>query len=632
MVGAVVHTQLLAQDTTRVKRDSVRVRADSARVVADTLPPDSASVAAREATDRRLIAAAKARADTIKAPLARAENPPMVDIEPSFDYDRNTLFSTGALNLGELLDRIPGVTVFRAGWIASPHVAATLGEFGRVRVFQDGIEMDAMDPRTGGVLDVSTLDMWQMEGARVERGANETRVYLRSWRSRSVTPETRVDISTGDLETNAYRGYFSRRFKHGEALQLGAYQYSSQDPRNAGDASQLSLFGRVGYARKKFSVDGSFWRMSRDRSEQNARTPAPNLPKLDARYGLAYARIGYGDPDAPGFWAQTIASTQSFDKSGGTPITIIDSIPGPGGGGPGGSPAVPDTIVISPDTSVSRPQYIGTAGWNIGLLRFSLTGRARNIEGESKVSEVARAVFEHERLSASLYAERAPNEGLLRTELSGRIYPLPWISLGGAISRYSAIGDADRPTTLAVRGEAGVRFGRLWATGGVMSRDTANLIAPIVFDKSFISVSQGQTTGMFGTLNGKVWRDVGVQFYGVRFGTASAFRPQYQTRSELFLNTSWPGKFPSGHLNILMAVTHEYRSHALFFQNDAQNDLVTLQSSGYRNWGGLLEIRLLQATLTLQYRNFLGEQYSQVPGLEMPRVLSFYGVRWYFFN
>ncbi|MBV6520897.1 MAG: hypothetical protein MNPFHGCM_01017 [Gemmatimonadaceae bacterium] len=610
----------------------MRAGADSARVAVDSIRADSAAAAERLARTQRQQAAARSRADSIKAPLAAAELPPMVDVVPGFDYDRNGLFASGALNAAELLDRVPGVTVYRSGSMASPHAAATLGDFSRVRYFQDGIEMDALDPRTGGILDVSTLDLWQSEGARIERGAGETRVYMRSWRTRSVTPETRVDIATGDLETNAYRGYFSRRFSHGEALQAGAYQYSSKDARNGGDADQLSLFGRFGIARKRWSLDGTVWQMSRDRSEQKALNPVPNLAKLDARYRMAYARFAFADPDGPGFWAQAIASSQRFNKRGGAPVTVIDSIAGPGGGGPGGSPESPDTLSVPTDTSRSRPQYVAAAGWNSGPFRVSLTGRFRSVDGESRISEIARASFEHKQLAASAYVERAPDDGIQRMEFAGRIFPLSLISLGGAVSRYTPIGGSDRPTTTSFRGEAGLRLGRLWVSGGAMVRDSAKLVAPVVFDTSYVDVKQGQTTAYFASANGKVWRDVGVQFFGVRYGTASAFRPQYQARSEVFLSTTWPGRFPSGNLHILFAINHEYRSQALFFVRGPDDDLVALESSQYRSWGGQLEIRLLQATLWMQYRNFLGEQYQQIPGFEMPRPASYYGVRWYFFN
>ncbi len=95
----------------------------------------------------------------------------------------------------------------------------------------------------------------------------------------------------------------------------------------------------------------------------------------------------------------------------------------------------------------------------------------------------------------------------------------------------------------------------------------------------------------------------------------------------MYFESCFLQRFPSGHLHILAAVTHDYRSHALFRWRPA-----TFHSSQYRTWGFLLEIRLLTATLSYQYRNFFGEDYSQVPGFRMPRQMNFYGVRWNFFN
>jgi hypothetical protein len=45
-----------------------------------------------------------------------------------------------------------------------------------------------------------------------------------------------------------------------------------------------------------------------------------------------------------------------------------------------------------------------------------------------------------------------------------------------------------------------------------------------------------------------------------------------------------------------------------------------------------VEVRILSATITWQFRNVLGEKYSQVPSFVMPRQTNFYGVRWYFFD
>jgi hypothetical protein len=57
-----------------------------------------------------------------------------------------------------------------------------------------------------------------------------------------------------------------------------------------------------------------------------------------------------------------------------------------------------------------------------------------------------------------------------------------------------------------------------------------------------------------------------------------------------------------------------------------------LLSSEFRSYGLLLEIRLLQATLSYQYRNMVNAAYQQVPGFRNIGAVQYYGVRWNFFN
>jgi hypothetical protein len=155
-------------DTTAARRDSI-ARVEAAR-----------------------LARLRALADTIKAPIARAEVPPSLAIGQRYSWDRNGLPATGALTLGELIDRVPGVTSFRAGWIAAPEMAAVNGRFRRVRIFLDGIELDPLNSRLRGQHDLSLIDLFQLEDATIEPGADEVRVHLRNWRVQSTTPTTRV--------------------------------------------------------------------------------------------------------------------------------------------------------------------------------------------------------------------------------------------------------------------------------------------------------------------------------------------------------------------------------------------------------------------------------------------------------
>lgn len=619
-----MHGRVEAQerrDTLRTRADTLRAdssRADSLRTAQDSLTPEQRKARADsiEAADRRLMAAQRRRADSVKAPTAAAEMPTLTDVGESYRWDREALFASAALTLGDLLERVPGLTVFRSGWLGAPQGGALMGDFERVRVFYDGIELDPLDPRTGGMPDLSYVQLWPLEEVRIERGAGEIRVHLRSWRVRSVTPNTRVDIGTGDIETNAYRGYFGRRFTHGEVLQLGAFQYSTRDPRGVGDADQLSLFGRLGWARGRFSADGSFLRTARERTLQprlvvEGQATRAGLPALDATQAELYARVAYTDTSR-GVWAQFMAASIRHSQNN----LAYDSTP-------------PIPVDPGPERlDLNRPQYVAAFGWNRGALALSSTTRLRRIDAETFVAPSFRAAYELPRLAVALFAEQQPERDERRLELSARFFPLSWVALGGAVGQYAATGASPRPGTRAVRAEIGLRLRRAWLTAGMMTRDTAVLMAPVVFDTGYRAVSAGGARGIHVGVRGKIWKDVGLDVTAMRWDSAGAYRPEYRTRSQLYVNSGIPRRFPSGNFNILASLTHEYRTAVPFPLADAEPML----SSQYRTIDFLLEIRLLQATLSYQFRNLWNAQYEQVPRFLMHRPVQVYGVRWQFFN
>lgn len=619
LVGAVLQTAAGAQarDSVRalpdtLKADSVaRARADSLRRVRlDSLRSDSLMK-----EDLAIIREQQRRADSIKVATPAAEMPRLTEHPGVLHWDRTAIGKSGALTLGDLLESVPGLTVFRTGWIASPEHAAFLGDFSAVRVFQDGIELDNLDQRNGGILDLSVIPLWPLEEVRVERGAFETRVFLQTWRVRSVTPATRVDIGNGDLQTNAYRGYYGRRFGGGQVLQVGGQQFSTRDPRDVGDGDQLSLFGRTGWARGRWGADVTFARTRRERTQQ-ARVGTTGLPiaPIDLTNADVMARVSFADT-ARGFWAQVIGARISHRQSAilstssttGSPTNNNDS----------------DSTAVSASTR----QYVGAAGWNRGPLALSATVRMREREGVRTVSPMLRGSFDWNRILASGTVERRDDFGFLRAEGSVRLLPFSRLALTGAASRTTYDDTTITGAPLAFRGEAAWRIDRMWVGGGIMQRDPARLPPPVLFDTAYRLVPDPAATGFFATARGRFWRDVGFDAMGVRWSEARGFRPQYQSHARLFIDTDWLSRFPSGNLNILFAITHDYRTQAPFALKD---QVVT--SSQYRLLGFQLEIRLLQATLSYQFRNFLNETYSQVPGFRNARPAQFYGVRWNFFN
>jgi hypothetical protein len=647
VAAGVVAQLLVAAQEARAQqppRDTVR-RRDTTVVVplpppADTIPLDSASEARRRRRAARDSAGrdtAAQRTDTLKAPLARALSPVLTDIGEPFYWDRAALFASGALTLLDLLERVPGLTGFRARWIGDPMFGAYLGDAARVRVFHDGIELDPLDVRAGGLADLSAVQLWMLEDVAVERAAAELRVYLRTWRYARTTPNTRTDVLTGDEDTNIYRGFFARRFHNGAALQIAAQQWSSSNRnirRTAYDADALSLLARVGWARGWWKTDAYLNRSRRYRSD----LPLGSIPfggaegelgSLDASETVAYLRAAYSDPDRDGPWAQVVASTQAFKENSAHESTGL----------------VPDTV----DTAVTRAQYVFTTGLTYRGVRLSVEDRLRRLRHEPLHSFSGRASANWRAATFSAFAERArPDTGdeVRRADVMVRVAVLPFLSLGGGVSQVSAAktseltlaGRSGSPQAYhgkAARAEVALRLPRsLWLGGGVLARDSATVSSPVAVLKSDTARKlpprrRDRAYGYFTTIRGPIWKAVGADVMGVMWGDSSRFyRPRFQTRSQLYMQTNWLRRFPSGNFGIYFGATHEYRSDVLF----PTSETAATRIGGSRVYSTLLELRLLQATLSWQFRNTRGERYQLVPGSDMPRAVSVYGVRWDFFN
>lgn len=610
VAGAVLHTPVGAQ-----VRDTVR-RRDTTLVVpvpvgADSLLRDSLAKKGPPPVPR----------DTIKAPLTRGELPTDVTIARRVRWDRDSLFATGALTAADLLERVTGLSTFHAGWIAAPTTAAYLGDHRRVRVFMDGVEIRELDPRAHGVLDLTQISLWAMEDAVIEQEAEETRLYLRTWRTQLTTPITRTDIATGDQQTNLYRGFLGRRFDNGAAFQFGAQQYGTTPPSSFGSANdQLGLIARLGWANTRWSIDGFASRISRHRGVVfDDRTAGDSIPSVESARTDAYVRAGFGDPDTSRVWAQVLASASKYDYEGHRTFTA-----------PPTTPAESLLAASSLDTSTSRSQYVASVGSVNGPLKVSASARIYSGFGKSITVPAFRASYALNRLSISAYGEGKSVDSTARFDVSARLTPLSFVSVLASAGRTShELNDDTTYSATYLRGEAGVRVRNLWLLGGVMRRDSVQLAAPKIYDTTFTPRWDGAATGVTASIRGQIWRLIRADIWAVRWNDSTGFyRPRYQTRSELFVRTNLLDRFPSGNFGLLFSAVHEYRSGVRF----PIGPTGVSQTSGYRTISTLLEIRILSGTLSWQFRNLLGERYAQVPFFISPRQTNFYGIRWEFLN
>jgi hypothetical protein len=618
-------------------------------------PPSSVPPQADTGEDTAAVARG-AKADSIKAiyhpdtvksraPLAHAPLPPLLEPGQAYHWDREQLDASGALVLSDLLDKVPGFTGFRAGWISTPMNGAYLGDIARVRVFVDGIEMDALDSRLHGAVDLATIQLWEFEEVAVERGANELRVYCRTIRATRTTPATRADVFTGNEQTNLYKAYYGQRFGPGFASQVGAYQYDNTGAYGGG-GNQSSIFVRFGYASGPFSIDvfGNRYTRGRDQLQTGDPTlPIQILPDLESQRTDAYFRVGYGDPDRGRPWLQVIASSMSFKNT--SPVAT-DTVP-----------IITDTTTIFPTTTSasidsvnSESQYIASGGVVFAGIRWEATDRYRvfSTHGNYNSAEF-RASFDSPILSASAIVQRsAYSEGrpdsIFTNQLSPTLYNSYEVAvLFSPLSFVHFVGDASRenptnlpsylsPTVTTARAEAGLRLkSDLWLSGGIMTRDTAIVSAPIVYDTTSETAAYGRTTAMIASIRGRLWKEIYVDMSGIDWDKAEPYLPRYQGHAEAYLQTEWLRQFPRHTFGLKFGVAFDYRSSTLWPATSAPNGAYYMVADS-RVYSLLAEIKILQGVLSWQLRNANGYPYYLVPGYQMPRQVNIYGIRWAFWN
>jgi hypothetical protein len=601
-------------DTVRARADTGKARTDSARpAAADT---DSISVLGLHPGDT----ATKIPKDTLKAPIAHAELPLVLGVGDQFTWNREDLFATGALTLTQLLELVPGVTTFTTGNLASPQFGAYAGNPGRVRVFLDGMELDNLDPRAGGALDLAELQLWSLEQVTIERGADELRVYCRTWSVERTTTSTRIDVLTGDQRTNLYRAFFGRRYEHGEILQVGGQNYGTSSDQAVGGGNELSLFGRLGWANKDWSFDGFYMHADRDRDLRqqdlgNALLEA-GIPRQKRTRADMYLRAGRGNPDS-GVWAQAMVAHSNFMEK--SPFTALGTLP-----------------TDSADTSRTSTQYIATGGFTRWGLRLSGVERYDKLQTGGVSATEVRASFERRLLALSLYAERRGADSSSTEEATARLTPLPFFAVAGTVARRhggTAFGDEDE---LSARLEAGIKINRAWISAGIWRRAQAVVPGLIAFDTIYTNEPTIAATGPFATIRGKIWRDIGLNVWGVRWNSSGYYRPQLQSHEELYIDTQWLHRFPSKHFRLVAGIAHEYRKDILFptasgFESLSDpNGIAALFSHALV---GRIEFHILDAAIYFNsYSGMSPTRVEQVNGYLLPTQRLEYGIRWQFWN
>ncbi|HEY0930163.1 MAG TPA: hypothetical protein VGE27_09625 [Gemmatimonas sp.] len=617
----------------QVRPDSTR--RDSVRVELPIPPRDSA--AADSAMQARILARSDSirnlmLGDTIKTPVARFEMPSAaLDISERLRFDRNAILSSSAMTLADLLDRVPGVSTFRSGWLAGIHAAAYNGDARRIRYFIDGIEVDGVDTRGVGAIDLVNIPIWTLEDLVIERGAGEIRVWMRTVAATHTTPYSRVDIFTGDLNTNAFRGFVARRWRNGLMFQAGGQQVATQSGRvtafdgNTGqrlrsDGSVQLFLGRLGWARGKWSVDAYGQGGARDRDRHTSRDTSlfNNLPGYKGSHREGYVRVGYGDT-LRGFWSQAMVQSLRVKIEPDTFIAVLD---------------VSGRALPRPDTITARTQQVVAVGYRTNNWAVSLTDRIRPLNGQSVHAPVARGSANWRAFSLGGWVERSGPDSTDRTEVVAQFRPTSWFVVNGSHASRTPVDSSLRIASSSLRAEAAVRYKNIWLSGGVLREDAVRYANIELLNLPGVMLDAPAAQGMLIGARGRLYKDVQFEVQSIRWDTEQFQRPPSTIRADLALISDWRRRFPKGEFSINARISYEMRGGVPFYYGvrgeEEEPDIRVTEKAQVAT--AHLEIRIQKGTLFYQYRNLSGGQYEQIRGITMPPAVQMYGMRWEFWN
>jgi hypothetical protein len=553
------------------------------------------------------VAVVRPTPDSIFAPLPRAEAPAPLDGGFTHRWVRDELFRSGAMNLAELLDRIPGVSLLRSGLLLSPQVLTWWGDPTRVRVFLDGVELDQLDARSGAARDLGVVDLWTLEEVSAETTPAELRVHLRSWRVDRRVPETRVDVYTGDDDSNLYRGFFGRRFASGLAAQFGFQQFSSVNRQQGGDGDALSLFARAGWARRDWSFDAAVHRENRTRNATLRVDESPGVPPFAGGTTHLIGRASYRTPDSRGLWGQLAGHRGTWREAA--------------AGGDGVSAFSTDTV----DTLVTRRQFMGTAGLTAFGVRLSGTGRYRTVGDAWYFTPSARASWERWGLAASAFLEHNAEDSIARLDVSARYRVRRWLSAEFGASDRAPMWTNPEVAATAWRGLGRMQLFGWELSGGALSIPAATIRPIQVFNAGYDTVTvPARSATLFGA-SGPLYRVVRLDLHATQWEAVGPYRPATELRARVHMETEWRQRFPRGDFTFRGSL--EYRNQGETIAPLATGDLTLIAAS---TWTSVVELRIRTATITWQFRNNTGTVYESVAGFRMPQRVNLYGIRWNF--
>lgn len=580
----------------------------SAQILDDTLESDTLAQDTVDYTARFIEAREQAglRVPVMPLPGARGPDPALTRMV----FNRDSIEWGNASTLGDLLAQVPGVYLWRGGFIGRPEPVNFQGRGATsVEYYLDGlpyvaagVDSIAADP---ALQSINFLDRIE-----VERWPGLLRVYLFTRRHDRRAPRSRVGIARGDRDYARYEGALESRAASGLGFGIAAdYLDSPTSSGSSSDYDNTHVWIQGGYIPSaKFGVQYQFLRTAPNRQPFVSAAPIPedtiglgfDAIRTDAQLRLALR----SRPDGLGSSLDLV-----YGRTGWTGAGIDQQIDHVGGWVGYRAPDASVGVMALHQTRWTPLDFRGTAGWSPSPI----------------LTASAEVVYQRHR------GGRHSNY----VSLSGGLQPIRGLALTGS----ARLGDRVAAPAIITDSSHNLRDARA-AIGWERDR--------LAFEIGWARASAFEPFGYaefpriptlapapnvdWVTLSARIrplrWLAVEGWYSDPREEGPDGIPPTHSVAA-LTLRSKFLRQFPSGAFDLKLRLSMESWGTGVIGR-DESGAAIPLRGATFLR--SLVQIQLQSLTLYWDRGNLTTTDLTYVPGFRLPDYGTTFGVRWEFLN
>lgn len=533
-------------------------------------------------------------------------------------WDRETLLREAHVNLIDLLERIPGVTGFRAGMFVQPEVASAFGgTAARTEIEIDGY---LVDPLAGSTFDLSQIALGHLREVRVQRRLGLLRIILTTEYPVHGQPYTRVEAGIGVPAANLFRGLFLVPDVIVGPLGLGIERL---DTEGTGRAEPAGLFS--GWAKWAWTDGARGVQVEWMRGTLRREAGSPWVVDRVRQDVIVRARNQF----ASGIVGEIYAGRSTLDET------------------------VPAADTEQPDLHTERSSIQAGARAGIalpwaalgGAVRYRSLGDVTAGEARFDIEAWAGPLRVSGDAALSIWDRDQVSHGGVRAEIGGLFASTR--SRGASAFAEVTRGTRGAPVFGEARPDGHVLYRRSgWRAGAALDLGRAAGSAAFVsieqdaawpfgavFDRMAPPQAVGPAQGLEAHGRLILWRDVLTLSSWItdwRKAEGWTYLPTRSWRTALELHAV---PLPSGNLEIFGRAEAHMRGSVLAF------DPAALEGAGsftrlpaYTTADAYLQIRVIDVRAFIRWEDILGNNIEELPGRIQRGPRIFYGVKWDLWN